>query len=783
MKIQKTVYAYVLACLFALCVYICYAAENVLPSRITFTDVDLNGSDGLLFSCALTEKSGTHKNLYTVRLSSDKNAVQAAQGEPELLTCFPQKLDSFQNGNFLQVRNSDGVFIYSAAKASLERVAYNPVLKPSPFVSARSRGILTETALSPDGNWICFFKKTEIARAQLVLGDTKTGQEYLLSEQCDFDFTGPRVLWSPDSKFLVYEKNDHLYFIEPKKAFSEPFLEDRFRSIGEGNIACVRWASHKKLMYVQKDSVFTVSADELYTRSLYAAVLGNGDLCGHLPWAFNGKQDLFWIDETGEHIVVVQNKKNVFYFKLESSSYPHNMAFLPVNGTAAAFYVMWLNVHQANSGLSENSVSSALDPSGARAADERVPVLWIDFFTQNEEKESRAYLLNTRFTAASDNGRQPYFTPVELPAGAKNPVLSPDGSNIAFIAGGALYVYDCNTYKKQAVYSAERIVSFAWRSNFSLYVGGSETVRLWDFKADTADILFLSSVNRFAWDEDGTGVLASVSAGTFIYDKERGTWRVFSSAIPRENVSLNAYRRIMSDKRENGPYANVLYVRSLQGLGKTLPLFTSFVSERRPQKRVAVAFDALDDRSGVPYILDTLSRYGLSATFFINGEFIRRFPDTVCTICNKGHECASMFYTAADLLSADFASDESFIRRGLARNEDEFYALTGEEMKLFWHAPYGRYSAEIDEAGKAAGYKMPENIISLLYNEKDSSSPSFSKVIENTVAQLKDGSVILVSCSAEPAQNGGDMYTKLDVLLYALLEAGCTPMPVSSFMY
>ena len=117
MKIQKTVYAYVLACLFALCVYICYAAENVLPSRITFTDVDLNGSDGLLFSCALTEKSGTHKNLYTVRLSSDKNAVQAAQGEPELLTCFPQKLDSFQNGNFLQVRNSDGVFIYSAAKA------------------------------------------------------------------------------------------------------------------------------------------------------------------------------------------------------------------------------------------------------------------------------------------------------------------------------------------------------------------------------------------------------------------------------------------------------------------------------------------------------------------------------------------------------------------------------------------------------------------------------------------------------------------------------------------
>ena len=603
MKIQKTVYAYVLACLFALCVYICYAVENVLPSRITFTDVDLNGSDGLLFSCALTEKSGTHKNLYTVRLSSDKNAVQAAQGEPELLTCFPQKLDSFQNGNFLQVRNSDGVFIYSAAKASLERVAYNPVLKPSPFVSARSRGILTETALSPDGNWICFFKKTEIARAQLVLGDTKTGQEYLLSEQCDFDFTGPRVLWSPDSKFLVYEKNDHLYFIEPKKAFSEPFLEDRFRSIGEGNIACVRWASHKKLMYVQKDSVFTVSADELYTRSLYAAVLGNGDLCGHLPWAFNGKQDLFWIDETGEHIVVVQNKKNVFYFKLESSSYPHNTAFLPVNGTAAAFYVMWLNVHQANSGLSGNSVSSALDPSGARAADERVPVLWIDFFTQNEEKESRAYLLNARFTAAADNGRQPYFTPVKLPAGAKNPVLSPDGSNIAFIADGALYVYDCNTYKKQAVYSAERIVSFAWRSNFSLYVGGSETVRLWDFKADKADILFLSSVNRFAWDADGTGVLASVSAGTFIYDKERGTWRVFSSAIPRENASLNTYRRIMSDKRESGPYANVLYVRSLQGLGKTLPLFTSFVYEIRPQKSVALAFHALDDRSGVPNIL------------------------------------------------------------------------------------------------------------------------------------------------------------------------------------
>ena len=48
--------------------------------------------------------------------------------------------------------------------------------------------------------------------------------------------------------------------------------------------------------------------------------------------------------------------------------------------------------------------------------------------------------------------------------------------------------------------------------------------------------------------------------------------------------------------------------------------------------------------------------------------------------------------------------DEDFIRRGLARNEDEFYQCTESELSIFWHAPFYKTTEQIIEYGKNAGY-------------------------------------------------------------------------------
>ena len=75
----------------------------------------------------------------------------------------------------------------------------------------------------------------------------------------------------------------------------------------------------------------------------------------------------------------------------------------------------------------------------------------------------------------------------------------------------------------------------------------------------------------------------------------------------------------------------------------------------------------MDSLDGLPAILETLNRYGIRATFFINGEFIRRHPAAVNEIVKAGHQCASLFFTTWDLSGTRYRIDEDFIVRGLSR--------------------------------------------------------------------------------------------------------------------
>ena len=72
----------------------------------------------------------------------------------------------------------------------------------------------------------------------------------------------------------------------------------------------------------------------------------------------------------------------------------------------------------------------------------------------------------------------------------------------------------------------------------------------------------------------------------------------------------------------------------------------------------------------------------------MNGEFIRRYPDAVREIADSGHEVGSLFYAYFNMTDARFTVDSDFVKSGLARNEDDYYAATGRELSLLWHAPY-----------------------------------------------------------------------------------------------
>jgi peptidoglycan/xylan/chitin deacetylase (PgdA/CDA1 family) len=183
--------------------------------------------------------------------------------------------------------------------------------------------------------------------------------------------------------------------------------------------------------------------------------------------------------------------------------------------------------------------------------------------------------------------------------------------------------------------------------------------------------------------------------------------------------------------------------------------------------------------------LQVLASYNLRATFFVNGEFIRRYPASLAAILEAGHDCASMFFTPADLSADGFSITEEFIKRGLARNEDEFFSATGRELSLLWHTPGYATSAEIQKAGAEAGYTWikPQHITPDSVTLEQSIAKKIpyyaaSDIVESLVRILGDGTIIPVSVGIASGTRNDYLYEKLDILIASILDAAFDIVPV-----
>lgn len=738
-------------------VLVCLCIMNA-SAETTFSSIDLGPDSELLFTASTDDSSlCSYQSLYLATLTSAGD--QAALVSPEILTCFPQQLNSFRNGHLLEIRNNAGTALYDADSHMLTWTEGSNLSYQTKF---QTSAILEPAAVSPDGNWKCFFEKKSAVTADVWLMNTSDGRKIRLAENAEYRFDRIPVLWSPDSSVLIYEKEGILYFLKTTDAFSSASLTEEFRVIGKGNINNVAWADSRTIVYVNYDIVYAIAVNELQTRALYSDFLGMDRIAGRLPVPFDSEKDTFWANSDVTALVVVQNNRTLWYLELKGTDFNFVSTILSyplmhLNGAAVSCHVFWTT------------------PSGGV----QYPVVWIEIF-RSGERESYVYQLSRQ------NDGSCTFTPRAMPVSVSDPKLSPDGSKLAFKSEMNLLVYDLDSWQQTDVLSGERIISYIWFANDRLYTGSDATVREWNISEDRSTVLLLSSVDRAAWNVKGDTILGINRAGTFAYDRSRKIWKNASAGDERGKSVQNKKWRVFIGDSKSGLFTNGIYVRTLSGLTETRPLITAYTVPEDSLPRVSLVFDALDNADGLTKILDTLEKNNLKATFFINGEFIRRFPSSVQEIVKAGHQCASMFFTTGNLTSMTFVADESYIRRGLARNEDEFYTLTGEELSLYWHAPYYAVNDSICNYGKKAGYSYVESICvpkdtstieQYVHETKDYFSTR--QIIEEYTGSLHAGCVIPVATGVASGTRTDYLYDRLDVLIEAIQEAGYKIVPVS----
>ncbi len=718
-----------------------FSVSLCVSAEISFENPEINSKDRILFT---VKHDVTGSPSYRTAFSGDAKTLLA----PKILTCYPEKMELLSKGSVLQIRNRWGTARYSLSDSKLSWITRTDSIP-------ENAQLLSPQSVSPDGKWLCCIKKTGVVEGELILRNASTLQETVLDKNARPDYENIPVKWSPDSSCFLYEKDGTIYFCEPKAVFQKVQLSEEYRKIGTGSINSVCWANSKTLIYVARDLIYRINANELYTRGLYSSVIEPGTVCGRLPVIFDEKHDEFSVNQKAGTMVFVQNKKIVSLFKLEESGFEYvnplvSKTVTGAGGTVTAVKVFW-------------------------TGDARC-VLWLNLLSyENGAQKASFYSLGTELEyLASVN----YFV---------EPQISPDGKKICFAQGETLFVYDINSWTETARLEGEKTVSFVWGSDCVIYAGGESTVRKWNFGLESGaleedTLLFLSAASRVFWKSD-TVVFAedAVKKGVFYeFDGLNGSWSKSQETEPVSCGSVqNGRYRVYAGNSVNSNFKNALFVRTLSGKAVTRTYFPQTMEKRQVPAKIILAVDALDDASGLSSILYVLKKYKVPATFFINGEFIRRYPKETVQIAKSGCECGSMFFTALDLTSKDFVVDEDFVRRGLARNEDEFFQVTGKELSLLWHAPFYKATAEVKKAGENCGYAYVEagrfSLDSITLEEAARGKPGYLSAMElvSFYAQnLQKGTVIPISTGSSSGTRSDWLYEKLDLLISLLLSDG-----------
>ncbi len=152
-------------------------------------------------------------------------------------------------------------------------------------------------------------------------------------------------------------------------------------------------------------------------------------------------------------------------------------------------------------------------------------------------------------------------------------------------------------------------------------------------------------------------------------------------------------------------------------------------------KVCAISFDAAWGNEQTDDLLDTLDEYEVKTTFFLVGSWVKKYPESVKKIAEKGHDVGNHSSTHAHMpaLSADKMKKE------ITDCNERVKKLTGKSPTLF-RAPYGDYDNNVVNMVKSLDmYCVQWNIDSL-----DWKDPSVEQIVKNCTDKLVPGSIILL---------------------------------------
>ncbi|MCL1812173.1 MAG: polysaccharide deacetylase family protein [Treponema sp.] len=752
-------------------------------ANIRFSGLDLAEDNRLLFSAASSGGGSVNQSALFIAALPNRSV--------SMLSAFPEKMELIDGGKTIIVHNTFG-------SQQLPVTGGLPRSFPGFSAFTDTPGLRVEsTSASSNGRWLLYVEPETSARGTLVLLDGVSGRKIRVSADIERPGRYFPALWGADSRGFLYAKEGRLYFYSVVTEAAPP--DERYRVIGEGAIPSLYWDKGEVFYYLRSSTVYRVRSNELFARTLYSGFLDLGEVAGKIPFNFDPNFDRYWISPDGLSLILCKGGRNLFYYPLgiqsdtetDFASLPYIMA--PRSGSR-------INVLWSSDGIATVLIGSTsslrINPSAS------------DY--------TAAYRLSSRGIEAASKAFQTLDNPPAFEA-----ALSPDGSRIVFWGRDGLFLYDYKSWKLLAKPVSQPVYSCLWVKNDELIIGGEErieSVRLSGNAITERKLICLSTASRYGFEPSPSRQIAAFSGDTWYATDGENPWTAVRTPSLKDTTLVSGRYRVYLEDRA-GFFENVPMIRNVVSVG-TFPLFENEVKPKdrspgipgvsgsaaanpsiipvsdesyvfnhgvRAIRQIALCFDIYDDSSGLSAVLDALGRFGIKATFFVNGEFIRRHPQAAKDLALSGHEIGSMFYAHMDLSDARYRIDRTFVERGLARNEDEYYKTTGRELALLWHPPYYALSKEIADAAAAVGYRtigrdidsrdwLPSGEARRLGIEQLSAAD----MIDNIVDAVQGGSIVPIRLGLLEGGRADYLFNSMEVLLDALVQEGYEIVSVST---
>ena len=200
-----------------------------------------------------------------------------------------------------------------------------------------------------------------------------------------------------------------------------------------------------------------------------------------------------------------------------------------------------------------------------------------------------------------------------------------------------------------------------------------------------------------------------------------------------------------------------------RAMGRNIPIYRVGTEEQAAAIGINCAWDCGD----LPDILSALEREQVKATFFLLGDWCRKYPDMVREIAAHGHEIGSHCDTHTDLTTLSQEQIRGQVENGAAAVEQ----LTGKPVELI-RTPSGAYNNLVTGTIEELGYYSIQWDVDTL----DWKGLSAQDIRQRSRA-MKNGSILLIHSGS---QNGAQA---LPLILRDMKERGLSPVTVGELIY